>query len=97
MKTVGGIIIILPMMYRSPTRVNDLIAQARARQTLRRWPVLARSKRIQAGITQREIGDVLGVTGVTISRWETGKRLPRGDLARRYLALLDAACEEVGR
>lgn len=29
------------------------------------------------GITQLELANQLGVTNVTVSRWETGKRVPR--------------------
>jgi DNA-binding transcriptional regulator YiaG len=35
-----------------------------------------------------ELGRSLGCTGPAVSRWEAGDRLPRGDLAVRYGALL---------
>ena len=33
-------------------------------------------KRKEKGYTQQQLGDLLGVTGKTISRWETGNYLP---------------------
>jgi transcriptional regulator with XRE-family HTH domain len=44
----------------------------------------ARVRRI-AGITQAELGEALGVTSTTISRWERGERQPRGRHAIAYL------------
>jgi DNA-binding transcriptional regulator YiaG len=35
-----------------------------------------------------EVGRSLGCTGPAVSRWESGDRLPRGDLAVRYGRLL---------
>ena len=32
--------------------------------------------RKEKGVTQRELGDYLGVTNKTVSRWETGKYMP---------------------
>jgi transcriptional regulator with XRE-family HTH domain len=36
-------------------------------------------RRERAGLTQVQLGDRLGVSGVTISRWETGQRRPDFD------------------
>lgn len=35
------------------------------------------------GLSRAELGAALGVTEVTIWRWETGKRAPRGDDLKR--------------
>lgn len=40
-----------------------------------------------AGLTQRELGEQIGVEGMFISRWERGAHLP----SRKYLPLLAAA------
>ncbi|MGH9380854.1 MAG: helix-turn-helix domain-containing protein [Thermoanaerobaculia bacterium] len=70
---------------------DKLLANARARRTLREVPELARSLRLQSSLTLHEIGDALGVTYAAVQRWETGQRVPRGDTARRYLELLHKA------
>ena len=72
---------------------DSMIARAKARRALRISPALARSLRQQADLTQREVGEVLDVSAVSVSRWESGSRVPRGDLAVRYLDLLRRACE----
>ena len=73
---------------------DEVIRRAKARRALSITPALARSMRHQAGLTQREVGQVLGVSSVAVCRWEAGARLPRGDLARRYLDFLNRACRE---
>lgn len=76
------------------TRVEAVIRRSRARQQLRAAPATARALRQQAGLTQQDIADALGVSRVAVCRWESGQRLPIGDMAVRYLALLRAAAGE---
>ncbi len=38
---------------------------------------LARKRRRYLELTQAQVGEAVGVTGVTISRWENGEREPR--------------------
>lgn len=35
-----------------------------------------RNARLSLGLTQEQLADRLGVTGITISRWERGKQAP---------------------
>jgi DNA-binding transcriptional regulator YiaG len=49
----------------------------------------AREIRMAARLTQSDIARSVGVHFSTLSRWESGERLPRGDAALRYGALLD--------
>lgn len=35
-----------------------------------------RGLRVGAGMTQQELADKLGVTHISVSRWETGKAIP---------------------
>lgn len=75
------------------TATDDLVARARARRTVRDAPELVRSLRREAGLTLAEVGEALGVSHVAVRRWERGERVPRGDLARRYLDLLREAVQ----
>jgi transcriptional regulator with XRE-family HTH domain len=48
----------------------------------------ARAIREAAGLSLREVADVLGVTPSCVLRWETGERVPRGENAEHYAQLL---------
>ena len=52
-------------------------------------PAMAREIRLAAGVSQGRMAKELGVTSITVSRWEAGSRVPRGELLVRYVALLD--------
>jgi transcriptional regulator with XRE-family HTH domain len=51
--------------------------------------------RQQLGLSQREVAELLDVTRVSVSRWETGERTPRGELLLRYLELLGRLAREL--
>ena len=70
----------------------SLIEQVRAANRLAP-PPLARQIRIAAHATQQQCADELGVHVVTIARWESGARQPRGEMRARYAALLEALAE----
>jgi transcriptional regulator with XRE-family HTH domain len=53
-------------------------------------PALRRALRESAGLTQSEIGEALGVRRESVSRWEAGLRMPRGDLLIQYAELLES-------
>ena len=53
-------------------------------------PSLRRAIRLSAGVSLREVGEELGVTAMTILRWERGDADPRRDRAIAYRLLLDA-------
>ncbi len=42
-----------------------------------------------AGLSQADVADTCGVTEAAVSRWESGKRSPRGARARAYAQLLN--------
>lgn len=52
-------------------------------------PALARMIRISAGVSQDRMAKELGVHRVTIARWESGERTPRGLTRVRYAELLE--------
>jgi DNA-binding transcriptional regulator YiaG len=58
--------------------VRDLATSGRGREI-----------RESAHLSLADIGRSSGVHYSTVARWERGERLPRGEAALRYLALLD--------
>lgn len=50
----------------------------------------ARAIRETAGLSLAEVAREVGVTKAAVSRWETGKRVPRGEAAVAYARLLRA-------
>jgi transcriptional regulator with XRE-family HTH domain len=48
----------------------------------------ARAVRETAGLSLSEVARELGVTPAAVSRWERGHRVPRGEVAVAYAALL---------
>ena len=51
-------------------------------------PRIARAIRITAGVSQAAMAAELGCHRTTVNRWEMYARRPRGELAKRYAALL---------
>jgi DNA-binding transcriptional regulator YiaG len=51
-------------------------------------PEVRRALRIDAGLSQADIGEELGRTRAAVSRWETGDRLPRGEDLLGYVEVL---------
>ena len=53
-------------------------------------PEELRRRRRAAGISLAALGEEIGVTGVTILNWETGRRMPRDpEVLARYLKILE--------
>jgi len=50
-------------------------------------PSLIRTARLKKGLTQRQLGDLLGVTVASVSGWEQGDSLPD---SRKLAGLADA-------
>lgn len=72
--------------------LRDYIAQARRERELPD-PATRGSIRRRANLTQRQLAEALGVTRVTVARWEIGTRTPRGDLLDDYLEALQELVE----
>lgn len=66
------------------SRIGELASVARLPQ-----PRVRKALRIAAGLTQADVAGSIGVTRVTVSRWETGVREPRGALRRSYAEALE--------
>jgi transcriptional regulator with XRE-family HTH domain len=54
---------------------------------------MRRAIRENVHVSQRRLGQDLGVTGTAIANWESGRREPRGELLVRYAELLGALAE----
>lgn len=70
------------------TKLNDVMRKARAERLLPS-PDERRAIREAAGVSQAAIGLILGVRPSTVTRYETGSRSPRGEMAVAYLRVLD--------
>lgn len=66
----------------------DIATEVRARRRLP-TPSMRRAIRESAGVSQLRVASSLGVTRMTVSRWESGIREPRGEHLVSYVALLD--------
>ena len=51
-------------------------------------PAMARAIREAAGVSQVRVAEELDVNRLTVARWESGERSPRGANRSRYAALL---------
>lgn len=59
-------------------------------------PTLRRAIRVDAGASQADIAQEMGVAQRTISRWESGDASPRGERLAAYARLL-AELQDVAR
>ena len=66
---------------------GEILTWARALRDLPP-PRKCRSIRLGAGLSLDKVGAALGVSGVTVGRWENGSRSPRGDDLVAYVRLL---------
>ncbi|MGX7681351.1 helix-turn-helix domain-containing protein [Jatrophihabitans sp. DSM 45814] len=67
--------------------MGALLAEVRAARTFP-GPSMARAIRQTAGVSRKRLAEELGVHEMTVARWETGQRSPRGELKARYGQLL---------
>lgn len=51
--------------------------------------------RVKKGLTQNELGKLLGVSGKAVSKWETGAAKPRTDTLMRLAAVYDLSVSEL--
>lgn len=49
---------------------------------------MRRALRASSGLSAAELAGMLGVTRQAVSKWERGKRTPRGQLLEAYVAVL---------
>ena len=58
---------------------------------------LFKQKRLQVGITQRKLGEMIGTTGSAVAMWETGKRFPRADKLPQLASVLECTIDDLYR
>ncbi|MCM3554524.1 helix-turn-helix domain-containing protein [Janibacter melonis] len=58
-------------------------------------PAVARLIRVSAGVSQERLARELGVHRMTVQRWESGTRRPRGRTRAQYARLLTELHEAV--
>ena len=52
-------------------------------------------KRVKAGYTQEELGEMLGVSGKAVSKWENGSAKPRTEIIRKMALALGVSIDEI--
>lgn len=75
--------------------MSDLLEEVRLRRRMPS-PAVRRAIREAAGVTQQRIADEIGVHRMTVARWESGARQPKGADASAYAALLEQLREVAG-
>lgn len=65
----------------------DLLLVSRARMLA--VTGTARRRRVDAGLSLREVADAIGVSHTAVWKWEAGDQLPRGHAAVAWARLLD--------
>jgi len=51
--------------------------------------------REEKGLSQKELGDAIGVNQSTVHRYETGEYIPRLRIAMRMIAVLDCTMDDI--
>jgi transcriptional regulator with XRE-family HTH domain len=54
-----------------------------------------KKRRLELGFSQKEVGEMLGVTSFTVLNWEKGKTEPLGRLMRRILDFMNQELEGI--
>ena len=51
--------------------------------------------RVKKGLTQKELGELVGVASNALSRIETGKQIPKVDMLLKLAEILEVSAEEL--
>jgi DNA-binding XRE family transcriptional regulator len=68
------------------TAIDEAVALARLRADLASGK--AREVRKRARLSQADVARAVGVDPQTVTNWEAGRRMPRGETAIKYATLL---------
>jgi len=72
---------------KSTTVLHEALARVERRRSLP-CPAECRLLRLRAGLTLIDVAETLGVTESSVSRYERGRRRPRGVIADKYVEAL---------
>ena len=73
--------------------LETLLSRGRMRRQLPP-PAVRKMLRERAGLSQAAVAGALGIQRPTLTRWELGRRTPRGPMLEAYSALLDRLAAE---
>ena len=73
--------------------LDDALDRMRRRKSLP-GPIERRLLRMQAGLTQQDVAKCLGTTAAAVSRYESGRREPHGDILDKYLIVIERLTNE---
>ena len=83
------------------TTFKDVVALGQRRQkakhTFHTLRPVAKQLRERAGLTQPEMGGLVGVSAGEICRWEQGERFPRAAALERYVLVLAKLAQQKPR
>lgn len=51
--------------------------------------------RVKKGLTQKELGELVGVSSSTLCRIEAGKQIPKVDMLLKLAEILEVSAEEL--
>ncbi len=81
-------------MEANTSGLETLLDRGRSRKRGLPAPPVRRHLREQAGLSQVDVAAFLGVSRPAVTRYENGRRTPRGVLLERYQELLDRLTRE---
>jgi transcriptional regulator with XRE-family HTH domain len=77
------------------TQLTDALALTWSRTAIRSG--LAADLRVAAELSQAEVAAAIGVTPTAVQKWESGRRMPRGQVAVRYARFLVQLADALGK
>ena len=82
------------MVKTKPSVYDIIILEVIAMDQIKMGEFISELRR-EKGLTQEELGERLGVTNKTVSRWETGKYLPPIEVLLEMTTLFDVSINEL--
>ncbi len=55
---------------------------------LNQYSIMLKAKRLEQGLSQKEVAEQVGVSSSTVSNWERGRRLPNDEQKKRLEEVL---------
>lgn len=83
------------LMGKTISRKNDTVPSGGSKMDMIRIGKFIAELRKEQGLTQEQLGENIGVTNKTISRWETGTYLPPADALMAMSELFSVSINEI--